>query len=290
MSLRALCLLACALALAGCASPVASGSTATSTPTANQAGPTLTALPAPTNVRSVHPKAEKTRLAASRGDDYRAGQLDLSARDYRSAAPHFRKSIRQHRNVAASYAGLGEAEDGQGQYLKGYQAYRKAVSMQPHNQAYLYGAAYSALSARQFHDSINYASLLIQQNPKSVAAYHVRMIAYGSLTLTKQQLSDARKIVELEPNNPQALNDYGIALGNNRKYLESIQAFSRAIRLQPRYYAYYSNRAIVENVIHQQKAALADLKTAERLAPDPQTKKMMAVAIRNLKKQMAKSK
>src|SRR5205807_8677748 len=118
-------------------------------------------------------------------------------------------------------------------------AYKKALHLAPMNAVYLYGAAYAALNAADYNGAVTAATQLLRIRPNNVAVYHIRMLAYGHLYLAKQQLSDARHIIHLRPNDPQANNDLGIAYANNKQYRPALRAFTRAIHLQSKNYTFY---------------------------------------------------
>jgi Flp pilus assembly protein TadD len=173
----------------------------------------------------------------------------------------------------------------QRRYHAAYSAFKKAAAQAPHVSGYLYGAASSALYAQDYKGAVRYASELIKLQPKNSAAYHVRMLAYGRLYMLKLHLKDARKVASLNPNDAEARDDLGIALANNRKYYQALAQFTRAIQLQPKNYRYYSNRALVENVIKQRKEAIADIRKALSLTNDPGLKKVLTDELTTLLKQ-----
>ena len=144
--------------------------------------------------------------------------------------------------------------------------------MQPSNWNNVYGAALAAYTAKQFADSVRYASMYIHLQPRAASGYHLRMLAYDSLGKPKPQLADALSIVHLDSRDAQAYNDLGIGYGNNKKYPQALAAFARAIALDGANYSFYFNRAVIENIMKERPAALADMKKAQQLAPTAATK------------------
>jgi tetratricopeptide (TPR) repeat protein len=215
---------------------------------------------------------------------YKAGMSELRGHNFAAAAQHFKQAITKHQNTAAAYAGLGNADLRLGKYADGYKAYVKAASMQPNNANNLYGAALAAYTSKQFPDSIRYATAYIHLRPNAAAGYHLRMLANDSLARTKPQLADAKAIARLSPHDPQAYNDLGIAYGNNKKYRQSLASFARAIALDGANYSFYFNRAVIENIMKNRVAALADMKKAQRLAPTKQTKAAIGALERRIQK------
>jgi tetratricopeptide (TPR) repeat protein len=167
-----------------------------------------------------------------------------------------------------------------------FRAYESAVSHDPSNAAFLYYAAYSALYAQDFRGAVSYATRFIRVQPKNPAGYHLRFLAYGKLLDHKNQVKDARVEVQLQPRNPDSYNDLGIALTNDTKFAAAVKTFTQAVRLRPGYLAYYTNRAMAENLNGQPNAVLRDLYTARSLAKDALTRKQIDEAISNYEKHL----
>jgi Flp pilus assembly protein TadD len=158
--------------------------------------------------------------------------------------------------------------------------------MQPREPAVLYGAAYSALGSRSFHAAVQYATRFLRLQPKSYDGYHVRFLAYGNLLMPKQQVKDASMEVRLQPRNPDAYEDLGIAYVNNQKYAQARTVFTKAIKLHPGTFEYYSNRAAAEVYGKQPELAVKDLKKARSLAPNAATKQNLDRDIKAVEKQI----
>jgi superkiller protein 3 len=220
------------------------------------------------------------------GTAYDRGQTYLKARSFTAAVAQFRLSIRRHQSVADSYANIGTASLDMGKDAAAYRAYKAAVSHNPSNAAYLYYAAYSALYAQDFRGAVSYATRFIGVQAKNPAGYHLRFLAYGKLLEHKNQVTDARVEVQLQPRSPDSYNDLGIALTNDGKFAAAVKTFTRAIRLRPAYLSYYTNRAMAENLNRQPNDVLRDLYTARSLAKDSLTKKQIDEAIANFKKHL----
>jgi tetratricopeptide (TPR) repeat protein len=270
MNSRLLCVLTGSILLAGC------GTTTATTQHPSPVPATATAIPAATTA------ATQISSVSEPKDPYKAGVVEYKGHNYAVAAKRFQQAINAHRNVAAAYAGLGNAELRLGKYADGYHAFVKATNLAPKNPQYLYGAALGAYTVKQYPTTIQYASRFIHLEPKAASGYHLRMLAYSSLARAKPQLADARAIVRLAPRNAQAYNDLGIAYGNNKQYPQALAAFGRAIALSKKSYSFYFNRAVVENLIKEKAAALTDMKKAEALAPTSTSKQAIAAYARSM--------
>jgi tetratricopeptide (TPR) repeat protein len=212
------------------------------------------------------------------------GQSLLQAHRYREAQAAFRRAIAEKDHTAFSYAGLGTASIDLGDYVGGFKAYQQAVRLLPNNAAMNYYAAYAALDANAYTWTVTYAKRSLKLHPNYFPSYHLLFLAYGRLKDKKNQVTSARMEARLLPGSADSWNDLGIALGNDAQLRESITAFTRAIQMRPKYWAYYKNRAIIEVYNKQPNQAIADLQRAQALAPDPADKKLLAATITRLKK------
>jgi len=265
--------------IAGCGAGHPTAKTARATPPASGGA---IASPGPTRVAAVVPTVHTTGSPYVRALAYsRAGQ-------YTTAAAQYKKSIQQHEHVAESYAGLGAVGIRQGDYSSAYTAYRKAASLRPADAELVYKSAFTALYSGDAHAAVSYATRYIQLEPHRTSGYHLRFLAYGKLARRTEQIRDARSITRLDPKSTVAFTDLGIALANNGKFSQATQAFSQAIGLDPTNVSYYTNRAIAENLNHQQPRAMNDLHKARSLAKDPATRASLDKAIASLTKDMKK--
>lgn len=277
MKLRALFVLGGTLTLCGCsnsASPQAKTATPTSRPVAVRStpAPAVTATPSPTG-RPATPgkKPAKSKGKNPHGSAFDEGSRLLQARNYPAAQKQFELSVQRHQNVAESYAGIGAAAIRIGDFTTAFSAYKKAIQKQPKNPAFYYDAAYAALYARQWKSAVSYATQYVNKQPNNAAGYHLRFLAYGQALKRKLQVRDAQKIVKLAPRSPDSYNDLGIALTNDNKFAQGVQAFSHAIQMRPANAGYYINRALAENFTGASKQVLADLYKARSLSHDPTT-------------------
>jgi tetratricopeptide (TPR) repeat protein len=278
-------ILAAAL-LAGCGSQAAANNPSP-TPSPNRTATSGAPTPDPSPTRAAVPTLGPAHVTASMSP-YQRGLAYVKVRDYKNAAREFKASILAHRDVTASYVGLAASALASGDYLNAYQNYVLASNRAPTNASYLYYAAFSAYYAGDYHDSIPYATRFIALQPNNPAGYHLRFLDYGGLTMAKQQLKDAQMVARLQPHNASAYNDLAIAYTNNRRFAQSQQTFTRAIQLARTVPQYYLNRARVDLLLKQTKAAIQDFKKARSLTTDPVTREQLQAAIIALEKTLGK--
>lgn len=280
MNFRALCLVGGMLAVSGCSSQASNKPTA---PTRTVAVSGAATVP-PTTTSSTDPKA--TTAPVKGATTYSGGRAELAKHNYAAAIASFNSAIAHHDHAASSYAGLGTAYFGTGNIAAGLKAYKRAVALEPQKAAFLYGAAYGSLYARDYHGAVRYAGNLMALKPSNPSGYHLQFLAYGGLLMHHQQVHDATMEVKLQPHNAYAYNDLGISLLNDHQYRRSISAFTHAIAIQGSTYSFYSNRAVAEAYDKQTMAAIHDFEKAKSLDRSPQTRRQIAADIKALQKQL----
>jgi tetratricopeptide (TPR) repeat protein len=236
----------------------------------------------PTSIHASPSRAAENASASA----YTQGMALMNAHQYARAQIAFRRAIAHKDHLLLSYVELGKADIYLGDLVGGFKAYQQATKLLPRDPALNYYTGVAALNARAYNWAVVYASRSLKYRPNTYLSYHLRFVAYGRLKNKKKQLSDAQMEVKISPSNPESWDDYGIALGNDGQLLRSISAYGKAIKLNPRNWAYYKNRANIEIYNKQHGRALADYEKAAALAPDPADKKLMLDTAAKLKKQL----
>ena len=81
-------------------------------------------------------------------------------------------------------------------------------------------------------------------------------------------ISDSTQIIRVNPSDPQAYHDRGIAYSHKKEYDKAVNDFTEAIRLNPGFAQAYSDRAAVYNDKQEYDKAVADCTEAIRLSPN----------------------
>ncbi|MYD62900.1 MAG: tetratricopeptide repeat protein [Gemmatimonadetes bacterium] len=120
----------------------------------------------------------------------------------------------------------------------------------------------------QIDKAIEAYSHVTEINPRYVATYNNRGIAYLGKGMYDQAIADCNKILELNPELAIAYNKRGNAYFDKGDYDQAIADYSKAIELKPDYDQYYYNRGNAYGRKRTYNRALADYKKAIRLNPD----------------------
>jgi len=224
--------------------------------------------------------------AARPASHFDLGVAYLRQKKYAAAEREFRRAIAAHDHTALAYADLAGAAWELGDFVTAFRSYKQAASMEPRNAAFQYGTAFEALYAGDYHASITYATAFIKLQPRAYKGYHLRFLAESRLYEPKAEVADAAIEVRLEPNNPTAHNDYGIGLTNDKQYAKALVELTRAIKMDPKNFQFYVNRAQTEEQDKLFRPALQDLQTARALTHDPSIRRQLDAAIKFLQKQI----
>lgn len=217
---------------------------------------------------------------------YAQGQALMKVGKYGAAERAFRLAIKQNDHVVLAWQGVGNAAIGERHYGVAFSAFKHDAALQPGNSTYQYNAGYAALSANNYHQAVNYATIYIKLRPRDFRGYHLRFLAEGHLFDGKGQLNDATEEVRLRPRDAEALNDLGIGLANSHRFKAAIPVINRAIKLQPNNGDFYANRGLVEYELKQYPLALRDFKRAQALTHDTVRRRNLGAAIAALQKQI----
>jgi tetratricopeptide (TPR) repeat protein len=110
------------------------------------------------------------------------------------------------------------------------------------------------------------------RNAQQVAATSQTAAAQSSapadVTDNDKVINDSTKIIRVNPSDPQAYCDRGIAYSHKKEYDKAVSDFTEAIRLNPSFAQAYSDRAGVYNEKQEYDKAIADCTEAIRLSPN----------------------
>jgi len=81
------------------------------------------------------------------------------------------------------------------------------------------------------------------------------------------QISLYEKVLEIEPNNPQALNNLGVSYNNAYNYPKAIDVFQKSIKIAPNFALLYANMANSYNLLNQLDEALKLANQAIQIDP-----------------------
>lgn len=106
---------------------------------------------------------------------------------------------------------------------------------------------------------------MIGARPSDTKGYVTRAASYSHLRKYDEALTDYKRVLDLEPNNVEALNGRGTVLFNGKQqYREALADFDKAISIKPEG-RFYLNRSRAHFVLGDRQKAREDAETAQRL-------------------------
>jgi len=125
-----------------------------------------------------------------------------------------------------------------------------------------------------YNDALKLYASIIKDNPKNFGAYTNRGMVYeivaGKDVKNRQKALDAAerdyvKAVEINPSNPQALNNLGAFYLDQGRFYNAIIFLNEAIRINPKYYTAIVNRGIAYYNVGEGIKAYNDFTNAVQL-------------------------
>jgi cytochrome c-type biogenesis protein CcmH/NrfG len=150
-----------------------------------------------------------------------------------------------------------------------------------------------AATQRDLQDQIAGLEAETRQNPSNVAAWIELGNHYFDTEQVKKSIDAYRKALELQPNNADVVTDMGVMLRKDGRPKEAVEAFDRAIAINPKHEISRLNKGIV--LLHDLQDGPGALRAWEGLIevnPTAMAPGGMSVdqMVQGLKKQMAEKK
>ena len=111
-------------------------------------------------------------------------------------------------------------------------------------------------------------SRVIELNPNNPNAYNNRGVAYNARGDFDRAVEDYTKVIELNPDDAIAYNNRGGVYYLKGEYDSAIVDFSKAIELNPDYAIAYNNRGVAYHLKKEYDSAIEDYTKAIELNPD----------------------
>ena len=194
-------------------------------------------------------------------DWFQQGVSLLQSGQYDRAIEAFSQALELDPQYSEAYLNRGLAWAGKGEFTQAIANYTKALELNPReSNAYLHRGVAWARKGDLDRAIADYTKAL-ELTPKDGRAYYHRGAAWAEKGDLDRGLSDAAKALELEPNNKAYVGlvtalqarmatgaegrvQQGVSLLQAGQYDKAIEAFSKALELDPHYGEAYMNRGL----------------------------------------------
>jgi Tfp pilus assembly protein PilF len=187
-------------------------------------------------------------------------------RDTLSSAADFDKALQLDGRNADAWFNKGITLFHYNEFEAAVEAFRTATTYNPHHSEAFYnqGVALGKLPGRQ-QDAIACYSSAIQINPYYLDAYRNRAHNNGQLGNVKAQIEDLTTLLDISPDDVDALLRRGIAYYQLKNQASALQDFDRAIALRPGLGIGYFYRGLIATAIGDKVKACANFGAAAQL-------------------------
>jgi tetratricopeptide (TPR) repeat protein len=180
------------------------------------------------------------RAYAGIGEAYWLGFLESNRTNnwITQAAENCRKALAVTPDIAEGYSCLGDVYNGQGEYRKAVDEFKRAVALDSSRDTALRGLA----DAYEKLGDVSAAEATYQQAIALRPQYWAGYSALGAFYFRQARYADAVKMfqreVELAPENFQGYSNLGALFVAQGQYAKSIEVLNRSIRIRPTLEAY----------------------------------------------------
>lgn len=123
-------------------------------------------------------------------------------------------------------------------------------------------------SDANFEEGVKFFDQALSKKPDHLLALSNRARALSRVSRSVDALADFKRLIELQPQNPQFIGDYAVALHLNDQNEEARAMFDKALALEPQNPYRYSSRAFFKDRIGDSEGAIADYDQCIALDPE----------------------
>jgi tetratricopeptide (TPR) repeat protein len=191
-----------------------------------------------------------------------AGSLEVRAGRPKEGAAFLERAAAVDESDGPTLVQLGEALESSGDLEKALRAYEKARALLPDDRD-VAGLLKNALRALRKDGELEALCLeLIGKNLKDTDALFDLAVARRNLGKLESALEALDKLLAIEPNEVNALNDRGYVLSLMGRHADAIQFFSRALEVNPKAEHALVNKGLALRKLGEHREALACFRAA----------------------------
>lgn len=170
-------------------------------------------------------------------------------------------------NASAQYLGLASSALQQGDREGAYQAYRKALEIDPLNVVALHALAILFAQSGQHEEALQWLDQTLTVQANHAPAWSDRGNVLSALRRYHQAIASYDKAIELAPGHAPARYNRAIALSEMRHHEQAVQGFEQALACDPGHVMAWCSQGVALNELKRYEAALRSFDQALALAP-----------------------
>jgi tetratricopeptide (TPR) repeat protein len=174
------------------------------------------------------------------------------------------------KNIAALLS-LGSLDSLEEHYKDAEGRYETVLKIDPHNAIAMTQLGHLAAAQRDKAGAIKWFKQAIAAAPKFATPYVGLILVYSESGQFDEATNAAKKLAEVDPGNPVALNAVGASELNAGHYREALQPLQQAVKAAPTVALYRTNLARAQALNKDNKGAQANLETVVKADPNQLT-------------------
>ena len=182
---------------------------------------------------------------------FELGIRELDSGNFDSAISAFKKAIKKNPTDPRVYNNLGIAYELTNDFEKARSAYEKAIEINPDNSSTLNNLAGLSLLEGKSEDATILYDSAISTDPLFIEPY----MNIARMFIEMREFSSAepyiRNVLQIEPDNAEALNYLGIITSVTERSEEAVKHFQDAIKSDANQYSVFSNLGTALRIIDE---------------------------------------
>ncbi len=201
---------------------------------------------------------------------YQIGNINESLKEYTKASDAYERFLdSKPEKPWDAYYHLGLCRRELSEYEKAITAFQGALKGNPQDVKINTDLAQSFLKAAQYEKAEEIYKFLAQLNPEDATLYYRTILSmYNEVKMHDKAIEAANKIIELNPNDADAVYNLGYMYFMLNKHKEAVQTFKKVLELRPNFEYAYANLGNCYFQLKNYSQALWAYKKLVEIAPE----------------------
>lgn len=186
-------------------------------------------------------------------------------RDFAKAADAYEKYLELNpKDAWQGYYQLGLCRKELEQHEAAIAAFQEALKEKPQDLKISYQLAQTFHKVGQYENAEKTYQLLAELSPEDAVTYYNTILRmYDQAGMNDKAINAAQKLIELQPNNADAVYNLGYMFTKLKKWNEAIESFNKALEIRPNFEYAYAN---IGNSYYEMKNYTKSLEAYKKFA------------------------